>query len=129
MSESRLTRKVTPRHYNPIYVPSRLRYYYYTERKPIPDKIVLELYDNENESPIECGICLSDDVKTCRMVSLNCGHSMCDKCLDGILDKSCNTNCPFCREEISEVETKCGESFGLLKENDKFVTDLEYEFQ
>ena len=107
-----------------IYIPYR----FFTSSKPKPvDKIVLELFYSENEDPVECGICLSDNIKICRMVSLNCGHSVCDNCLDGILDKSCNTCCPFCREEISEVETNCGESFGLLKENAIFITDFVYE--
>lgn len=75
---------------------------------------------------MECGICLNSEVRNCRMVLLtDCGHSICDECLGGIAESKMALVCPYCREDIDNVEVQSGESFNTLKNHDKvFKTDL-----
>jgi len=82
------------------------------------EKIKLFYYDVEDFSKKECGICLADDIKMCRMAKLNCGHEFCDRCTDKLIteEKSC---CALCRAEITKVEVNSGESYGVLKDNSK----------
>ena len=84
------------------------------------EKIILSYFDVEDEEEIikECGICLADDIKMCRMAKLNCGHEFCDRCTDKLIteEKSC---CALCRAEITNVEVSSGESYGVLKDNSK----------
>jgi hypothetical protein len=72
--------------------------------------------ENDNNNNMECGICLADDIRGCRMAKLNCGHSFCDRCTDNLIteEKSC---CALCRAEITKVEVNSGESYGVLKDN------------
>ena len=76
--------------------------------------------DSESTDIKECGICLTDDIKICRMTKLNCGHEFCDKCTDKLIttQKSC---CALCRREITSVEVNSGESYGVLKDNVKLL--------
>jgi hypothetical protein len=90
------------------------------------EKINLAYFDVEDftnkecgkECVKECGICLVDDIKACRMAKLNCGHEFCDRCTDKLIteEKSC---CALCRAEITNVEVLSGESYGVLKDNSK----------
>lgn len=75
---------------------------------------------------MECGICLNSEVRNNRMVLLtDCGHSICDDCLSGIAESKMALVCPYCREDIDNVEVQSGESFNTLKNHDKvFKTDL-----
>ncbi len=75
---------------------------------------------------MECGICLNSEVRNSRMVLLtDCGHSICDECLGGIAESKMALVCPYCREDIDNVEVQSGESFSTLKNHDKvFKTDL-----
>jgi hypothetical protein len=107
---------------------------YFTNHKPRSNtkKIQISFYmepEPENITSEECGVCLNDGVRNCNMVLLtDCGHSICDDCLSGMAKcKSCNLVCPFCREEIENVEVQSGESFNTLKNHSKvFKTDLNY---
>lgn len=96
---------------------------YFTDYKPRENKKVqLNYYmDAEDDGACECGVCLNSEVRNCKMVLLtDCGHSVCDDCLNGMAEcASCNLVCPFCREDIDNVEVQCGESFGLLNNNTK----------
>ena len=73
--------------------------------------------DNESNELKECGICLSDDIKICRMTTLNCGHEFCDKCTDNLITKT-KSCCALCRGKITSVEVNSGESYGILKDNE-----------
>ena len=92
------------------------------EEEPVEEKenkpIILSYFDIEDFSNKECGICLADDIKMCRMAKLNCGHEFCDICTDKLIteEKSC---CALCRAEITNVEVMSGESYGVLKDNTK----------
>jgi hypothetical protein len=88
------------------------------EEEKEKEKINLSYFDVEDFSSKECGICLADDIKMCRMAKLNCGHEFCDKCTDRLItkEKSC---CALCRAEITNIEVMCGESYGVLKDNSK----------
>ena len=110
--------------------PSVPRTNYFTNYKPRSNtkKVQISFYMEPEETVTEeCGVCLNDSVRNCNMVLLtDCGHSVCDDCLSGMAEcKSCNLVCPFCREEIENVEVQCGESFNTLKNHKKvFKTDL-----
>ncbi len=104
---------------------------YFTDYKPREAKRVQISFYMEPEEVLmeECGICLNNEVRNCRMVLLtDCGHSVCDDCLCSMAEtKTCNLVCPFCREDIDNVEVQSGESFNTLKNCDKvFKTDLNY---
>ena len=80
-------------------------------------KLLYYHFEDENyNNNVECGICLSDNIKMYRMAKLNCGHAFCDRCTDKLIteEKSC---CAFCRAEVTTVEVNSGESYGLLKDN------------
>ena len=86
-----------------------------TEKKEIC--LLYYHFEQENDDTnMECGMCLTDNMKTCRMAKLNCGHTFCDRCTDKLIteEKSC---CAFCRAEITSVEVSSGESYGMLKDN------------
>ena len=104
---------------------------YFTTYKPRESKKVqISFYmEPEEISECECGVCLNSEVRNSKMVLLtDCGHSVCDDCLSGMAEcVSCNLVCPYCREDIDNVEVQSSESFGLLKNTDKvFKTDLNY---
>jgi len=105
---------------------------YFADYKPRSNtkKVQISFYmEPEKALKEECGVCLNTEVFNCKMVLLtNCGHSVCDDCLSGMAECiSCNLVCPFCREEIENVEVQCGESFNTLKNHKKvFKTDLNY---
>jgi hypothetical protein len=102
---------------------------YFTDYKPRkPKRVQISFYMEPEEVSMEeeCGICLNNEVRNCRMVLLtDCGHSVCDECLHSMaIAKTCSLVCPFCREDIDNVEVQCGESFNTLKNCDKvFKTD------
>ena len=102
---------------------------YFTDYKPRDSKKVqISFYmEPEEIESCECGVCLNGDVRNCKMVLLtDCGHSICDDCMSGMAEcVSCNLVCPYCREDINNVEVQSGESFGLLKNYTKvFKTDI-----
>lgn len=48
-----------------------------------------------------CGICLSDEIPTAKMVKTGCNHEYCDACISKIIHtKPC---CAFCRAIITEL--------------------------
>ncbi len=101
---------------------------YFTTYKPRDSKKVqVSFYmEPEHYSACECGVCLNSEVRNSRMILLtDCGHSVCDECMSGMAEcASCNLVCPFCREDIDNVEVQSGDSFGLLKKCVKvFITD------
>ncbi len=104
---------------------------YFTDYKPREAKRVqISFYmEPEEVSMEECGICLSNEVRSHRMVLLtDCGHSVCDECLHSMAEtKTCSLVCPFCRDDIDNVEVQSGESFNTFKNCNKvFKTDLNY---
>ncbi len=110
----------------------RPQYDYFTDYKPRDSKkkVQVSFYmEPEEYTNEECGVCLNNSVRNCRMVMLtDCGHSVCDECLNGMAEcASCKLVCPYCREDIDNVEVQCGESFNTLKNQSKvFKTDLNY---
>jgi len=63
---------------------------------------VLKEYEN---TKCECEICMNEDISQDNMVKLKCAHELCKDCFKRIAQ--IKLNCPFCRNEIKEVETKC----------------------
>lgn len=56
----------------------------------------------DDENPFTCPVCLEEyNDSNVRPTTLNCGHSLCIKCLTRI--KEVNPNCPICREPISRL--------------------------
>jgi len=46
----------------------------------------------------ECGICL----ESISEIKINCGHSFCKSCLSKYLNEYSKTDCPYCREIITD---------------------------
>ena len=59
----------------------------------------------DDKNPFTCPVCLEEyNDSNVRPTTLNCGHSLCIKCLTRI--KEVNPNCPICRKRIESVGSK-----------------------
>lgn len=55
----------------------------------------------------ECNICMTDKLSLCKLVTLSCGHSMCESC-EKKWKKMRKETCPFCRKYIYiDSKDKC----------------------
>ena len=60
----------------------------------------------------DCPICLSVQCN----VSVQCGHSFCDGCVNRLLDRSVNLVCAICRTEVTGIVCKDAEVSKLLSD-------------
>ena len=82
--------------------------------------IFLERKDFHYEHGEKCPICMCS-VKKTNVVSLTCGHVMCDCCMVNLVSSKLSNNCGLCRAPIRAVSILNKERYDRLSKRFTFV--------